>query len=34
MHVQGRVTPGSLQVTAGIATFRGIAIKGLASIRR
>jgi hypothetical protein len=25
MHVQGRVTPGSLQVTDGVATFRGIA---------
>jgi hypothetical protein len=25
MHVQGRVTPGSLEVTDGVATFRGIA---------
>lgn len=25
MHVQGRVTPGSLEVTNGVATFRGTA---------
>ena len=25
MHVQGRVTPGSLSVTAGVATFSGTA---------
>jgi hypothetical protein len=25
MHVQGRVTPGSLTITAGVATFSGIA---------
>jgi hypothetical protein len=25
MHVQGRVTPGSLSVTGGVATFKGIA---------
>jgi hypothetical protein len=25
MHVEGRVTPGTLSITGGVATFRGIA---------